>query len=348
MIAVLAVMTAVTACDSDEEFPDDNGTTSEFPEGTPTWTDEEENSDGSHVCFHVFAPEEVVISVSDKGNLRKESEYWLITGSNEIEIGIPVPRDKFFVNMQVDGYAETLNAYSYDAASNRYTGRLRLRGDVTLTPEFIDIPAPETGDYYYEDGTWAAELLPDKQCIGIVFATGRHEHDSQQYEGLADIRGYAVAIRNADPEKQRNTFGRVGKVDISDLNDDIEIFAGYTSTRKMEQQPEYSYENFWACWSATHHVHPAPATSSGWYLPSFGEMNVLYSVYHETIRKRILAAEGGEDMDNDLGYYWAMGIKAETDDFSHVDFRETTQAETFADRIKTKPLFAYTRPILTF
>lgn len=204
----------------------------------------------------------------------------------------------------------------------------------------------------YADGTWSTELNSSKQCIGIVFATGRNEHDSQQYAELTDVRGYVVAVRNSDPEKQRNTFGLSSKVDKSDLDGDLEIFAGYTRTHNMEQQPEYSYDNFWACWSATHHIHPAPAMSSGWYLPAFGELNVLYHIYHNTIRERILSVEGGEDMDgeNNLGYYWAMGIKEGTNDFSHVDFRESTQTEneTFADRIKTKPLFAYTRPVLTF
>lgn len=362
--AVSTVMMFAAACNPeklpDDRFPDDEDSTvvvtpkdtTAFPDGPTTWEDNEENSDGDNASFRIFASGDITLTACGNGAIEKEGEAWTLTGGNEVEVGVMVPGDKFFVDMLVEGYAELLEEYSYDADAKCYTGQIRLRSDVTLTPEYMDVPEPQVGDYYYADGTWSTELNSSKQCIGIVFATGRNEHDSQQYAELTDVRGYVVAVRNSDPEKQRNTFGLSSKVDKSDLDGDLEIFAGYTRTHSMEQQPEYSYENFWACWSATHHIHPAPAMSSGWYLPAFGEFNVLFSVYHNVIREKILSVEGGEDMDgeNNLGYYWAMGIKEGTNDFSHVDFRESTQTEneTFADRIKTKPLFAYTRPVLTF
>lgn len=362
--AVSTVMMFAAACNPeklpDDRFPDDEDSTvvvtpkdtTAFPDGPTTWEDDEENSDGDNASFRIFASEDITLTACGNGAIEKEGEAWTLTGGNEVEVGVMVPGDKFFVDMLVEGYAELLEEYSYDADAKCYTGQIRLRSDVTLTPEYMDVPEPQVGDFYYADGTWSTELNSSKQCIGIVFATGRNEHDSQQYAELADVRGYVVAVRNSDPEKQRNTFGLSSKVDKSDLDGDLEIFAGYTRTHNMEQQPEYSYDNFWACWSATHHIHPAPAMSSGWYLPAFGELNVLYHIYHNTIRERILSVEGGEDMDgeNNLGYYWAMGIKEGANDFCHVDFRESTQTEneTFADRIKTKPLFAYTRPVLTF
>lgn len=362
--AVSTVMMFAAACNPeklpDDRFPDDEDSTvvvtpkdtTAFPDGPTTWEDDEENSDGDNASFRIFASGDITLTACGNGAIEKEGEAWTLTGGNEVEVGVMVPGDKFFVDMLVEGYAELLEEYSYDADAKCCTGQIRLRSDVTLTPEYMDVPEPQVGDYYYADGTWSTELNSSKQCIGIVFATGRNEHDSQQYAELTDVRGYVVAVRNSDPEKQRNTFGLSSKVDKSDLDGDLETFAGYTKTHNMEQQPEYSYDNFWACWSATHHIHPAPAMSSGWYLPAFGELNVLYHIYHNTIRERILSVEGGEDMDgeNNLGYYWAMGIKEGANDFCHVDFRESTQTEneTFADRIKTKPLFAYTRPVLTF
>ncbi|MFR2524489.1 hypothetical protein [uncultured Alistipes sp.] len=348
-LIILLATVLFAACDSDSKCDPGPGNEVSF-DGNVSWTDEKEQGDGGDVLFRIFSPDEISVAVCGEGRVVKENQNWVLRGGNEIEVCVACPVDKNFIGMEVGGVYEFLGEWDYE--SNLAKGRFRLRGDVTLTPEYAEIEAPQPGDYYYADGTWSSELNSSKVCIGIVFAAGRSEHDTQEYAELAgEVRGYVVAVRNADPAKQRYSFGRYGVVDISGFDDDIETFCGYTRTRAMERQPGFSEADYWACWSAVHHIQAAPGTSSGWYVPAFGEMNVLCGVYHETVRERITRIEYGEDMADDgkgLEQYWAMGKLADSNSFVHVDFRDSQPFETFADRLKTSPMFAYCRPILTF
>lgn len=156
--------------------------------------------------------------------------------------------------------------------------------------------APLVGDFYYSDGTWSTSLLKKDGVVpvGVVFYVGVHPTDRAAYytskdgKSMAgDFHGYVVSITNATPD---NTGVAWSFWDGSDkgcggslAEDD---FMGYTNSLSIKDRADKNYNGLSANEStnfpATYYAMidyennvPAPAQSSGWFLPSAGQANYL-------------------------------------------------------------------------
>lgn len=173
-------------------------------------------------------------------------------------------------------------------------------GDATMPK-----PEPNVGDYYYSDGTYTTALDPSKQVIGIVFYVGRHPNDKSDYTRpltengptITDgkVHGYVVALTDASdggcmwgPNNIKlecylkdqsgnaidNTIGSSGNPQIE--------WCGYEWTQKIIAAaggPDNLKGSIPAGYPATYYAVvayqnrvAAPAGSSGWFLPSIGQM----------------------------------------------------------------------------
>ena len=150
----------------------------------------------------------------------------------------------------------------------------------------------DTGDFYFIDGTFADKSteLTDLQrglCIGVVLKKGRDDSgdwaDNGEYtirgsSAPMEVHGYVLASHNA---KDPNGFIVWGvpwsnKVVGCDQNQTTG-FNGYSNTKaiiKVANEKGWTLKKeFPAAYDAVNYenVCPAPAKTSGWFLPSAGQ-----------------------------------------------------------------------------
>lgn len=157
--------------------------------------------------------------------------------------------------------------------------------------------APKIGDFYYADGTWSSEIDYSKNPIGVVFYTGNPTAEDPVLK--ADFpncnHGLVIAAFAEEPgcmwQNNYQAFGSaVGKWVTQNLT-------GYVSTESNFGKDEIrnsilGYNNTKAIrafnnantgytvipvekTAAFEAEHSAPASSSGWYVPSIKELFLL-------------------------------------------------------------------------
>ena len=145
---------------------------------------------------------------------------------------------------------------------------------VTFTTE-KSIPAPAVGMYYYSDGTWGEEQSDN--AIGIIFKVGLGNGDSaDNYPMLDEVRGYVVAPEDASTMAKWDNMPSM-LMDLIGISKSTSDFIGYKNTQQLKEFNGQPFDQFPAAYAAVNYKVEAPATSSGWYLPSAAEMSELYN-----------------------------------------------------------------------
>lgn len=155
------------------------------------------------------------------------------------------------------------------------------------------VVAPKIGDFYYSDGTWSTALNSDKTPIGVVFRTGiaddaRDRSSFYTYKDgetpFGEFHGYVVALNDAT-----GINGSDDSVWWSPFNDDAgagcststDDFLGFTNTLSIKSAAgKLTDSNFPAAYYATtvyEETVPAPEKSSGWFLPSVGQLSYMWN-----------------------------------------------------------------------
>lgn len=157
----------------------------------------------------------------------------------------------------------------------------------------------QAGDYLLSDGSLIGKdkTLTDGQkaaCVAIVFYAGHHTSDGSDYSktgiGLSKCHGYAVAVDDAIPHPSRGAMwgvngGSVGTKSKGYSEPETD-WNGYKWTQKIIDAAggvgklnATTQEGYPATYYAVvaHEANcKAPAGSSGWFLPSIGQMYYLY------------------------------------------------------------------------
>lgn len=183
--------------------------------------------------------------------------------------------------------------------------------DTPENPDISDLPAPKVGDYYYSDGTWSdgglisinadgtnavwAETKPapeeGKTVIGIVFSTNP-DRIAESEKAAGFTHGYVIGLKNiTDPKKSNysqypesvwfagyyaytNDLVQINQVSKSASSCYANLL-GYTETKNMleKNDPDYYYDDIPMFWyGTTAYPVKAPAGTSGWFIPSVGQM----------------------------------------------------------------------------
>ena len=158
--------------------------------------------------------------------------------------------------------------------------------------------APKIGDYYYADGTWSdgglisieadglnavwAETKPapeaGKQVIGIVCQTFA-DRIAQTEKDAGYTHGYVLSVRTAHPDTKETTFwskdwefsclksAKVASTWYSNVN-------GYQETMTVKATYGDNIATMMPAFDLVLNHFPlaAPAASSGWFLPSTGQL----------------------------------------------------------------------------
>ncbi len=197
--------------------------------------------------------------------------------------------------------------------------------EVNVKPVVVPVADPKVGDYFYSDGTWSdgglvsikedgtnpvwKEQKPapeeGKTVIGIVFQTNR----DRIYEGLTEA-GYTHGLVIGTAEVYASytlddSFGCIGGTRYTGYRWYNDILGKYWTDRVVKYYPGTDIRQ---CpvfdFVTTDYRLPAPAGTSGWYVPAIGEL------------WDFIANLGGEEIASYLKLYRDYGIEYEsaTDD----------------------------------
>lgn len=169
------------------------------------------------------------------------------------------------------------------------------------------LPSPRLGDFYYSDGSWSPYPV-DKgsvKPVGVVFYVGegtRYGDSASRYtlkgtdRPMEEFHGYVVALQDATWHDGAHHAAAWSFWDGGDVgcgcSEDVTDFSGYSNTRSICERAERDFgglsgddTNFPATWYAVSRfdeVMPSPSSSSGWFLPSAGQMAYMYeNVYFD-------------------------------------------------------------------
>ena len=151
------------------------------------------------------------------------------------------------------------------------------------------------GDYYYSDGTWSAELDPSKTVIGVVFSV---ENPSQMGDSklLADhpeaTHGLVVALEETAGIQWQASSSNVGQwlIDNEGYNylKDTERKCGYSNTLGLvAYNAACPAENKVLVADCAPQIELGSKTS-GWYLPSYAELDMLFK-YEQSTRSSMIS-----------------------------------------------------------
>ena len=172
------------------------------------------------------------------------------------------------------------------------SGQPQISAQCTVTVKKPQNPI-NIGDYYYDDGSWSTERDDTKNVIGIVFAkVNAAAEDVQMSVDHAECSNglvvstaeYLTPMMENGASFSRNTYFNWMNNNGYTQAQDTEKCSGYGTTKGMEEinsasvKDDYGTVYFDLCEPIITHrtAVPAPGKSSGWYLPSYKEMTLLY------------------------------------------------------------------------
>ena len=268
------------------------------------WDDQETTGPAEEATtFRVHIPADHGQTLTYAENVTIMDNYLEVDG-NQFTISYPLTDDNLMMGFTIaEGLGEVNRTVNEDNTVCTFT--CTLRSDVILDYTVYAQP----GDCYYSDNTWLPYLDENKTCIGIVFKFGVGADDDASYYGNEfegnEIRGYAVALQDASPDC--NIWGQRG-VDIPGLSNEgsfTEKYNGYTNTNVVRKIGNYSTE-YWAFLQVDNYQESVatPENTSGWYLPSIGQLADIYSIPDRADK---FTAAGGTDfrLYDSYGRYWS-------------------------------------------
>lgn len=317
------------------------------------WSDNEENGDAEVATFRVYLPEGHGQILNYGDNVTPKSDYLEVKGNPFTISYTPTDatRTKGFRIAKGKG---TVAPRTTTSDGKTYTFTYNLRTDVHLEYSLH----AEVGDYYYDDNTWLPYMDGKKTCIGIVFKTGAGPEDAATNYGdklvEGKIHGYVVALQDA--HEAVGIWGIRGN-DVGGLTNErnfTDKYNGYTNTQTVRNLSEYGNvdlsrpssgaDQYWAFKAASDYATDAPANSSGWYLPSIGQLQDIYNLPN---RAGLLTGAAGTDFkasEND-GRYWSS---TEYNDIDAWNYRFNGEGWYRYAKGVEHETYCYVRSVLTF
>ena len=245
-----------------------------------------------------------------------------------------------------------------------------------------------------ETATEAVAPEAGKTVIGIVFHAGRHATDASDYTSpltaggptlAGEVRGYAVAITDATlgtSYEAKWVTGPNGEYDFrSGVSTDKYAWNGYANCRAIHDYVTahagegWEMRHFQAAWSCETYGNrsldydgnptsdyawqaplKAPAGTSGWFLPSVGQLYYM-ATCRDYLDSRFMAAKAASAAE-------LQGYVKGFDTYSHCVYWSSTEDErswypeyayrmSFSDpiymtSIKNMDYYAFTRPVIVF
>lgn len=179
------------------------------------------------------------------------------------------------------------------SANTRYIQNEKIEYKYTLA-------SARVGDVYCKNTTGAAYLIPGdiekdfftedvkKECLGVVFFIGQHDLDASDYS-LSGIKqkkchGYVVALKFNEKGVQWGVYGVIAAVSSSTTD-----WNGYSNHQILVKQ---GIDNYYAAKECNNYTPTAPVNSSGWFLPSAGQLKTGLAD-NKTLIDKVMGNVGG-------------------------------------------------------
>lgn len=245
-----------------------------------------------------------------------------------------------------------------------------------------------------ETATEAVAPEAGKTVIGIVFHAGRHATDASDYTSpltaggptlASEVRGYAVAITDATLGTSREAqwvAGPEGEYNFrSGVSTDKYAWNGYANCRAMHDYVTahagegWEMRHFQAAWSCETYGNRsldydgnptsdyawqaplrAPAGTSGWFLPSVGQLYYM-ATFRDYLDSRFMAVKAASAAElqgyvkgfdtHSICIYWSS-----TED-ERSWYADSAHSMSFSEpiyytSIKNMDYYAFTRPVIVF
>ena len=161
------------------------------------------------------------------------------------------------------------------------------------------------GDYYYSDGDWSTERDYSKTVVGIVFAVGNYAASDAHL--LADkstcSNGLVIGLKESstrwaadDGWSKKDAGNWLVNNGYSNIASKDKV-SGYGNTKGLKALNAANVQSYGCTIDvalpdvSSSYTPSAPAASSGWYLPSYQEMKILYENL-STINTKLTSAGG--------------------------------------------------------
>lgn len=191
------------------------------------------------------------------------------------------------------------------------------------------IASPKVGDYFFTDGTWSSSLdeSTGKTVAGVVFAvkgdgtsSAIESDETTNYsnvDGATDVLAWVIAAKDASTGANVKFYAGDASMSLPEnMGEGKDDIKDYSNTALWVKASETDYEA--ASTAKAYNVEITGDTkTSGWYLPSIGQMLALGKVYAEkgendtttslAVKKSFeaLTAGGGDSAAAmTLGNYW--------------------------------------------
>lgn len=272
-----------------------------------SWNDKVNEGAAEEAIFRVYLPEQHGQTLQFSDNVETKDGYLEVKG-NSFTISYAVTDENRMKGFPID---KGIGKMERTMSGNSYTFTCTLRSDLRLT--YGDYA--QGGDYYYFDGTWRPDYTSAKTCIGIVFKVGAGDGDAaSNYDNkLTAIHGYVVALKDAHDQAGAWGIRKRSESNLPNESSYTPKYNGYANTVAIRMVTEYALTNvdqptadnqYWAFKVASEYNVTAPSGSSGWYLPSIGQ---LADIYNLPDRAGLFTGANGADFisgTND-GRYWS-------------------------------------------
>lgn len=285
------------------------------------------------------------------------------------------------------GWAETVTEY---AAADLKMGDY-LYSDGTTSDGGLRKLFP---DGTVETATEAVAPEAGKTVIGIVFHAGRHATDASDYTSpltaggptlAGEVRGYAVAITDATlgtSYEAKWVTGPNEEYDFrSGVSTDKYAWNGYANCRAIHDYVTahagegWEMRHFQAAWSCETYGNrsldydgnptidyawqaplKAPAGTSGWFLPSVGQLYYM-ATCRDYLDSRFMAAKAASAAElqgyvkgfdtRSYSCYWSS-TEDERSNYTNVAYDMSFSKSIYNTSIKNMSYYAFTRPVIVF
>lgn len=171
-----------------------------------------------------------------------------------------------------------------------------IGGDVNPIDPTPGVEDPKVGSFYYSDGTWSEVLKADKVCVGIIFDLAT-EDNKDNYPGLTmdKVNGWVVAINNLSTKSAWASKAIDAPIEgvafLSSIPACNTELLGYKNSQAIGAAsiPDTTFPAYAACVAWT----PSIAGTSGWYMPSIGQLIKLFNTY-KTFNSKFTEVNGEE------------------------------------------------------
>lgn len=174
-------------------------------------------------------------------------------------------------------------------------------GDMSATCTVYVYGDPEVGNFFYSDGSWSDDIVPDKQIVGIVFWAGDPTADDVTLKARFPdcTHGLVVSLNDSRAMWQESYEVYDGLVDAWKREDskmkymmdisyyygdgkESEIISGFNNTvvlNAFNDDLEHYFDKIGIVegLGQQDRNYPLPESASGWYIPSIKELSLLCS-----------------------------------------------------------------------